>query len=365
MKRTHTYLAQITLVLLVMVAFFVAIAVYVRSVVFRLAPGGDSWEHYQSGGLFVSASPSATSVRGAIYFASPCTGKGDIYQTSQETQDATRVTSGLTFEASPLVARDAGELFFSREIDGFRHIWSQDFTTGEQSQQTFGRYQDDPLQVSSDARYLLFSRGMTYEYSSGTIGSTKLLDRNSNHIWEVGVAAAMSPANPMVAYAKGDGPDNHAVWILDLKGQTSEPSKLEARGIPLQFSADGRYLLTSRLKATAAPYGEREIWLYDLETAKDKYLLDGYTALIFGKSNYKVIALQGEQQTLVLYDLQSMLQTPLFAGQGLRTVPRTTNDGQGVLLIEWSNSRMLAGKIWGMTSEDQGLRVISSIGCGK
>lgn len=313
--------------------------------------GEDSWKHFTSGGMFVTASPSGRSIHENVYFASPSTGHGDIYTLVKAGDSPVRLTTSTDFEASPLFAATGDKVVFSKEEGGLRHIWSMKGDGSKLTQLTFGRVLDDPVQLSTDGRYLLFSRSIVSPFDhGGRVTSDKLLDMESDAggLQDVGIAAVMSVRRDVVVYTE----DLDTLRTLKLSDERDAKMDISAHGMPLQISRDGRYLVTSRPKAGATPYGEREIWLWDFQEQIDTHLDDGWAAIVFGGPEHKAVALKGVDKDLILYDLSDGSQRRLTSSRGFTTMPQVTNDGKGFLLVDFVRSGQSEFRILGMTSAD-------------
>src|SRR5436189_3019323 len=120
--------------------------------------GEDSWQHYESGGYFVSASPSLSDDESQIAFSTPASGHGDIYIADLATGTARRLTTTDACETSPYFLPGSQQIVFQREQVPCRHIWLLDLQTGVERQLTHGKVLDDIAPASPLARQLVIYR---------------------------------------------------------------------------------------------------------------------------------------------------------------------------------------------------------------
>jgi len=224
--------------------------------------GEDSWRHYQSGGSFVTASPSLSDDEGQIVFATPISGHGDIYIADLATSTARRLTTTDACETSPYFLPGSQQLVFQREQVPCRHIWLLDLQTGQERQLTRGRVLDDIASVSPTGKHIVIYRSTNW--GNGRVIKPYLLDVDSRVVTE-------SPNGliPLHPFANGK--------VLDLAAYGQQVVIREKGAEPREIESPPGYKMYPNQSAKGnkaaifiIPPQQHDrlydIWLFDAET---------------------------------------------------------------------------------------------------
>lgn len=233
-----------------------------------------------------------------------------------------------------------------------------------ETQLTHGRVQDEATDVSSNDRYLIFHRQIGTPLNHGRRIYAKVFDvTRRQELADVGATATMSRASDTIAYTE----DTSVISTLHINSRSIVRTNLSTHGWPLQFSADGRYLLTSRAKVGATPYEEQEIWLWNCETASDSYVADGYSAAIFGVEEPKILIMKtnGPNRNEIphIFGMDGRAESKLALGNGIAMQPRLTHDGESLLMSELVTIKQRASAIITLDRVDLKARTIAIVDC--
>jgi TolB protein len=95
-----------------------------------------------------------------IVYASPRSGRGDIYRVERDGSNLVRLTDDPNYEGDPQYSADGKRIVFIRETVGVGHIWIMDADGSNQHQLTAGAEYDHGPSFSRDGSKIVFTRRM-------------------------------------------------------------------------------------------------------------------------------------------------------------------------------------------------------------
>ncbi|MBC8113554.1 MAG: PD40 domain-containing protein [Candidatus Saccharimonas sp.] len=135
----------------------VCVAAYLLSYL-PLPVAQDRFGSYSAGGQFYTAAPDPSPDGASLVFASPSTGRGDIYLMDVSTRKFERITSTDTTEFSPIFAPDGKSIAFGRYENGRAAVYLMDLANHSETQLSPPNTGDEPIAFSPDGTHLLLHR---------------------------------------------------------------------------------------------------------------------------------------------------------------------------------------------------------------
>ena len=312
--------------------------------------------------MSVTAAPSRTRDRGALVYASACSGHGDIYLADANKGQPVRLTDSPRFESSPVFTPDGQRIYFCLEQDGLRHVWSMNSDGSDQQQITTGNVLDDLVAISPDGRNILIHRTEASRFGQGRFAKAFVanLATPAGEPKEFGTHALFTPDGRSIVFAY----DESQLWITDLDSD-QQVRPFPGRGVPLGFSADGRYLLTSRSPAQPVGSRQQEIWVEDLADKSSKHIGQGDSAVILGRRDYRVMIFEGyasnRRAFITGIDGGTLTRVPL--PKGLITTTRISMDGDELLFANFFGSGDPNYDIYSIDADTLQVTQLASVRC--
>ena len=182
-NRNFYTLFSILLIILSPFAFLALMSLFL--VCLTLLVPNDSWNHYVSGGSFLSNSGTMSPDGEYLVFGSPKSGRGDLWRIRLKDSTLHQMTNSEDFETDPRYSPDGKSIFYVRERGGHRHIWKTDKEGQFHEQLTLGWVIDDLVDISPDGDSLILGRAYPQTGGLGiAVGSTMIYSVSNKKFME-------------------------------------------------------------------------------------------------------------------------------------------------------------------------------------
>ena len=317
----------------------------------------DSWSDYISGGRFNTDSPSISPDGHSLVYASPCTGKGDIYITRGQRSDPVRLTTSMSFESYPRFI-GSRKIAFAREQGGRRHLWTMNTDGSQQQQLTRGNVRDNLRDVSRDGHYVHFSRAIPSS-SMGLLSHAYILPLRNLAAGPLaaGDIAAMSDDGKSVVFSE-DG----RLWKIDLTNDAITRTELKASGLPIDVSGNGNLVLLARAPLGKAT-GEHDYFVWDMRKNREWRIGRGHSAMFLGRKGHHVLVLVGYDQIPFVAAAHGGERRQLTCPAGYKAQPLPLPSEAGAIVGIFSKSDRSIRKAVFIAPDSQKATVFASFEC--
>lgn len=319
--------------------------------------GGDSWQHYTGGGMYLAGSPSIAPDGCTIIYSSPRTGNGDIYQVGRDGTNSIRLTNDRAYEAYPMYSPDGTRIAFCREADGFCHIWTMAKDGTNQQQVTHGRVWDRLYGFSPDGSRVNISRSDIPRVMLG-LGLTAVdlavdLTNDRRSAKKLDGVPEYSQDGRITAHTIYDVSRHRSeIWLADLGGTNK---RFFAAGVAPQISPDANWILYGRESGSGPGF----TWMIANVDRSVLRELGRFQDLYFAPDGAHVVALSADWQPEIWkMDLDGRNRTPLKVPRGYTTGLRRYSDGF-VFAVASGNDRV--GDIYVLDSEHWTVQHVASM----
>jgi Tol biopolymer transport system component len=189
--------------------------------------GGGRYDRYKGGGRFLGAGLSISPDGKSIAYATPRTGKGDIYLLQVATGYSVRLSTDANYEGYPQFSPDGKKIAFVREDNNRGCIWLMNVDGSQQQALTSGDADDCCPVFFPDNQSILFGRskpgsrvhGLFRVSSSGSTAGRNSVDPFPIDAVPGEIAVAARPASdtlPQLLYCTSGPPPG--IWQVSTDG---------------------------------------------------------------------------------------------------------------------------------------------------
>lgn len=261
------------------------------------------WDHYTNGGSFKGAGISMSPEGRVVVYASPRSGKGDIYRVNRDGTGRTRLTATPTYEGDPVFSPDGSTIAFVREQDGIGEIWIMNGDGSRQRRLTHSPGYDCLPSFSPDGSQIVFTRYVRdSKFRPGTAASTEIFIMNT------------------------DGTD---------ETRLTDNQQADWAG---RFSPDGeRILYTVSVPEEKTP--AEEVWMMHRDGSRKRRLSTGSTPA-FSPDGSKIVFLSGQYaREISMMDADGSNVRQLYVSKTYKSNPQFCSDGRSILFLDEPTAR--------------------------
>ncbi len=196
------------------------------------------YARYLTGGSFSGTHPDMSPDGNTIVFATPHTGRGDIYSISADGTSRKQLTSCWNYEGEPHYAPKGDWIAYIREDEeGITHVWVMRADGSGQRQLTHGTNHEHSPCFSPDGTQIVFTR--SYPNTDTALFEVSVSDNTVHPLTQSGQTegqASFDRAGNRLVFASGPPAGE---WLLKTTG---EKTFVGAGGLSSCLSPDGNHI---------------------------------------------------------------------------------------------------------------------------
>lgn len=294
-------------------------------VVFRSDLGSRDWEHYMSGGILRTDSPSLSPDQEHYVLLNPTMNKGEIVLLSLKSDERQVLVATPDFEHCPLFIKDH-QIVFAREQRGMRHLFTFDLKTKKERQVTQGKVVCRILDLSSNGELALIRE--TDLSVVRTSSSVKLISLVTGEV------------------IKSNGLGDRALFLSDDRIVTSDYSSKNIVVLNKALTVsrpvgDGALMIASDFHPSViltrpadwTSQNNRNLWYLDVDSGVETHIGDGHTECFVSED--KCLGFEGYRWRPFIFDVPTGQKRFLVPVGPRGSFERATSSRSGTNALLW------------------------------